>query len=90
MARLEEIKNGALVRGIKSSNAAQILSVEWIGDQAITYLAELSLPTRKHLLEVLAEYRKTITVGRQDWKRVRNERPEAMESYRATFCNNVN
>src|SRR5215831_16717592 len=35
MARLEEIKNGASVRGIKSSNAAQILSVEWIGDQAI-------------------------------------------------------
>jgi superfamily II DNA or RNA helicase len=35
MARLEEIKNGASVRGIKSGNAAQILSVEWIGDQAI-------------------------------------------------------
>lgn len=35
MARLEEIKNGASVRGIKSANAAQILSVEWIGDQAI-------------------------------------------------------
>ena len=35
MARLEEIRNGASVRGIASPQAAQILSVDWIGDQAI-------------------------------------------------------
>ncbi|MBB4642747.1 protein NO VEIN domain-containing protein [Rhizorhapis suberifaciens] len=35
MAKLEEIRNGASVRGIASSQAAQIVSVDWIGDQAI-------------------------------------------------------
>jgi len=35
MARLEEIRNGASVRGIASTQATQILSVDWIGDQAI-------------------------------------------------------
>jgi superfamily II DNA or RNA helicase len=35
MAKLEEIRNGASVRGIASSQATQILSVDWIGDQAI-------------------------------------------------------
>lgn len=35
MARLEEIKNGASVRGIASAQSAQVLSVDWIGDQAI-------------------------------------------------------
>ncbi|EPR17102.1 RNA helicase [Sphingobium indicum IP26] len=34
-AKLEDIKNGASVRGIASSQAAQVLSVDWIGDQAI-------------------------------------------------------
>jgi len=34
-ARLEEIKNGASVRGIASAQAVQIVSVDWIGDQAI-------------------------------------------------------
>lgn len=33
--RLENIKNGASVRGIASSHPVQIVSVEWIGDQAI-------------------------------------------------------
>ena len=35
MARLEDIKNGASVRGIVSAQSAQIVSVDWIGDQAI-------------------------------------------------------
>jgi superfamily II DNA or RNA helicase len=35
MTRLEDIRNGAYVRGIAPSQAVQILSVEWIGDQAI-------------------------------------------------------
>lgn len=35
MAKLEEIRNGASVRGIASSQATQIVSVDWIGDQAI-------------------------------------------------------
>jgi len=34
-ARLEDIKNGASVRGVVSAQAAQIVSVDWIGDQAI-------------------------------------------------------
>lgn len=34
-ARLEDIKNGASVRGVVSAQAVQIVSVDWIGDQAI-------------------------------------------------------
>lgn len=35
-ARLEEIKNGASVRGIASAQAVHVVSVDWIGDQAIS------------------------------------------------------
>ena len=35
MARLEDIKNGASVRGLTSAQPVQILTVDWIGDQAI-------------------------------------------------------
>jgi superfamily II DNA or RNA helicase len=34
-ARLEDIKNGASVRGVASAQSVQIVSVDWIGDQAI-------------------------------------------------------
>jgi superfamily II DNA or RNA helicase len=34
-AMLEDIKNGASVRGVVSAQAVQIVSVDWIGDQAI-------------------------------------------------------
>ena len=34
-AKLENIKNGASVRGIASAQPVQIVSVDWIGDQAI-------------------------------------------------------
>ncbi|WP_157080322.1 DEAD/DEAH box helicase, partial [Sphingobium cloacae] len=35
-ARLEEIKNGASVRGVASAQAVHVVSVDWIGDQAIS------------------------------------------------------
>lgn len=35
-ARLEDIKNGASVRGITSAQPVQVVSVDWIGDQAIS------------------------------------------------------
>ncbi|WMT87178.1 helicase-related protein [Pelagibacterium sp. 26DY04] len=35
-ARLENIKNGASVRGIASAQPVQVVSVDWIGDQAIS------------------------------------------------------
>ena len=34
-ARLDDIKNGASVRGVASERSVQIVSVDWIGDQAI-------------------------------------------------------
>lgn len=34
-ARLENIRNGASVRGIASAQPVQVVSVDWIGDQAI-------------------------------------------------------
>lgn len=53
-------------------------------------LDALSPATRARMLDVLTEYRKSMTVGRQDWKKVREVRPEAMESYRAAKCSGVN
>ena len=35
MVRLEDLRNGALVRGIAPTQAVQIVSVDWIGDQAL-------------------------------------------------------
>ncbi|WP_375567497.1 helicase-related protein [Oceaniradius stylonematis] len=35
MTALEDIKSGAIVRGIAPNQAVQIVSVEWIGDQAL-------------------------------------------------------
>ena len=34
--RLEDIKNGASVRGVASAQAVHVISVDWIGDQAIS------------------------------------------------------
>ncbi|HWK33917.1 MAG TPA: hypothetical protein VNR51_09595, partial [Hyphomicrobium sp.] len=34
-ARLEEVKNGASVRGVASAQPVHVISVDWIGDQAI-------------------------------------------------------
>jgi hypothetical protein len=52
------------------------------------FLDGLSDETRKHMRAVLIEYRKSMTVGRQDWKMVRDARPEALEKYRLATCNN--
>ena len=35
-ARLEDVKNGASVRGVASAQAVHVISVDWIGDQAIS------------------------------------------------------
>jgi SNF2 family DNA or RNA helicase len=35
VARLEDVKNGASVRGISSAQSVHVVSVDWIGDQAI-------------------------------------------------------
>ncbi len=53
-------------------------------------LAQLSPGTRARVMEVLAEQRKKITVVRRDWKHLRDERPEALEMYRAAKCANAN
>ncbi len=36
MTALEDIKNGASVRGIVPGQPVEVVSVEWIGDQAIS------------------------------------------------------
>ena len=43
-ARLEEIKNGASVRGIASAQAVHVVSVDWIGDQAISVAVSHRFP----------------------------------------------
>lgn len=35
MTRLENIKNGSRVEGLSPGHALEVLSVDWIGDQAI-------------------------------------------------------
>lgn len=34
-ATLEDVKNGASVRGVASAQVVHVVSVDWIGDQAI-------------------------------------------------------
>ena len=41
MTTLEDIKNGASVRGIVPGQLVEVVSVEWIGDQAINLRREL-------------------------------------------------
>jgi hypothetical protein len=36
MAKLEDLKNGASMRGVVSAQVVTIVSVDWIGDQAIS------------------------------------------------------
>ena len=40
-ARLEDIKNGASVRGIASAQPVHVVSVDWIGDRAISVVFRL-------------------------------------------------
>ena len=35
MAKLEDIKNGALIKGIAPNQFVHVVSVDWIGDQAM-------------------------------------------------------
>ena len=41
MTRLEDIKNGASVAGVVPNQAVEVVSVEWIGDQAINLVYRL-------------------------------------------------
>ena len=39
VTKLEDVKNGSRVSGIVAGQAVEIVSVEWIGEQAINVLA---------------------------------------------------
>jgi superfamily II DNA or RNA helicase len=68
MARLEEIRNGASVRGIASPQAAQILSVDWIGDQAINVVyRDLNGAVAEAVLYRDDEYRLEVEVNGRPW-----------------------
>jgi superfamily II DNA or RNA helicase len=68
MARLEEIRNGASVRGIASSQATQILSVDWIGDQAINVVhRDLKGLVAEAVLYRDDEYRLEVEVNGRPW-----------------------
>ncbi len=68
MARLEEIRNGASVRGIASPQAAQILSVDWIGDQAINVVyRDLNGAVAEAVLYRDDEYRLHVEVNGRPW-----------------------
>ena len=54
------------------------------------FLDQLSPATRARVRQMLIEYRKSLTVGRQDWKKLRDTKPEGLEMYRAAKCHNVN
>ena len=51
-ARLEEIKNGASVRGVASAQPVHVISVDWIGDQGVV-IPLVSLATVFAALAVL-------------------------------------
>lgn len=68
MAKLEEIKNGASVRGIASTSAAQVVSVEWIGDQAINVIyRDLNGLPAETVLYRDDEHRLTVEVNGRPW-----------------------
>lgn len=68
MARLEEIRNGASVCGIASTQAVQILSVEWIGDQAINVVyRDLVGTVAEAVLYRDDEYRLQVEVNGRPW-----------------------
>lgn len=69
--------------------AGEAESVKKGAQKGKALLDELSPATRARVMQVLVEYRKSLTVGRQDWKKVREARPEALEMYRAHVCTNV-
>lgn len=45
-AKLEDVRNGASVRGIASAQPVQIVSVDWIGDQAINVVSIATITAR--------------------------------------------
>jgi hypothetical protein len=68
MARLEEIRNGASVRGIASTQATQILSVDWIGDQAINVVyRDLNGTVAEAVLYRDDEHRLQVEVNGRPW-----------------------
>lgn len=68
MAKLEEIRNGASVRGIASSQATQILSVDWIGDQAINVVyRDLNGAVAESVLYRDDEHRLHVEVNGRPW-----------------------
>jgi superfamily II DNA or RNA helicase len=68
VAKLEEIRNGASVRGIASAQAAQILSVDWIGDQAINVVyRDLNGAVAESVLYREDEHRLHVEVNGRPW-----------------------
>ena len=68
MAKLEEIRNGASVRGIASSQVVQILSVDWIGDQAMNVVyRDLNGAVAEAVLYRDDEHRLHVEVNGRPW-----------------------
>jgi len=68
VAKLEEIRNGASVRGIASSQVVQILSVDWIGDQAMNVVyRDLNGAVAEAVLYRDDEHRLHVEVNGRPW-----------------------
>ncbi|WP_445192771.1 helicase-related protein [Sphingomonas sp. Tas61C01] len=68
MATLEEIRNGASVRGIASSQVVQVLSVDWIGDQAMNVVyRDLNGAVAEAVLYRDDEHRLHVEVNGRPW-----------------------
>ena len=68
MAKLEDIRNGASVRGIASPQATQVLSVDWIGDQAVNVVyRDLEGAVAEAVLYRDDEYRLHVEVDGRPW-----------------------
>ncbi len=55
MAALEDIKNGAQLRGVVPGQLVEVVSVEWIGDQAINlvYRVRERVSLRQHSIAMI-------------------------------------
>lgn len=68
MATLEEIRNGASVRGIASSQVVQVLSVVWIGNQAMNVVyRDLNGAVGEAVLYRDDEHRLHVEVNGRPW-----------------------
>ena len=68
MTKLEEVKSGALVAGVMPGQVVEVVSVDWIGDQALNLVYRVpSGSVAETTLYRDDEFRLTVEQGGRAW-----------------------